>query len=248
MKGATSPRFRDGRRVFANGGGFTLMELLVVIAIVAILAALLLPVVAKMQSAQGSVKCLSNLRQIGLAFRSYIDENDGYAPPHFGDPFWDVGGSQGTPLLWTGFLAPYLNVAGDATGPLSKIFDCPNDPDIKLRAPDRSYASVSKNWRISYGYNYPYLTSQNNWWRHNINGRPNLRTVSNMTTLVLATDSIPPSAGGTLVALIDPYGNPATRAPGFRHQGKTHAVFLDGHVGSLGPESLKEDKYWQLIK
>jgi prepilin-type N-terminal cleavage/methylation domain-containing protein len=59
---------------------FTLIELLVVIAIIAVLASLLLPVLSKMQEKGYSVKCVSNLRQIGAAVLNYCGENDNQLP------------------------------------------------------------------------------------------------------------------------------------------------------------------------
>ncbi len=62
--------------------GFTLIELLVVIGVIAIMSAILFPVFARARDAGRKTTCISNLHQIGLAFRMYSQDYDGVRPSH----------------------------------------------------------------------------------------------------------------------------------------------------------------------
>ena len=91
----TSPTHHRTHRTHRTPG-FTLIELLVVIAIIAILAALLLPALGKAKSKATEIKCLSNLKQLGLGFFLYSSET-GKTPSY----------NMGNGKLWMGSIAEY---------------------------------------------------------------------------------------------------------------------------------------------
>ena len=106
MHSATSGR--AAFRVSSRGANvaFTLIELLVVIAIIAILASLLLPVLSRAKDSAKRIQCTSNLHQIGVALRLYVDEFKRY--PYFGPSGFGVG-TTGRSNYWDALVLPYVS-------------------------------------------------------------------------------------------------------------------------------------------
>jgi len=128
--------------------GFTLIELLVVVAIIAILAALLMPGLKNARDSAKRIKCVSNLRQIGMAAHLYANDNSGQWP-HFVIDAADSNGGWTTSVAWLNdaVLGPRWEAVGRVHPYLKskQIFFCPAD-------------DVNQGYLNDYDWNKPALT------------------------------------------------------------------------------------------
>ena len=103
-------------------GAFSLIELLVVIAIIAVLAGLTIAAMRNSQDKAKAVKCMNNLRQLGMAFAKYAGDNDGTYPAHADE----VTESEVNESVWSAKLVLGKYVP-EPTGKADAIFLCPFD-------------------------------------------------------------------------------------------------------------------------
>ena len=141
----------------ATRPAFTLIELLVVIAIIAILAAMLLPALAKAKEKAKGINCLSNMKQTSIAMRMYVDDNNGiFTPLH--------ESRAGHTAAWYPFDAGSFVVGNpnavfwedrlrlEKYAPARKMFDCPSMQWLAVKA---AGGSASSNNTLGIGINWP---------------------------------------------------------------------------------------------
>jgi prepilin-type N-terminal cleavage/methylation domain-containing protein/prepilin-type processing-associated H-X9-DG protein len=229
--------------------GFTLIELLVVIAIIAILAAILMPVFAQAREKARSASCQSNLKQIGYAFRMYIDDYDGNFVPSW---MYPNGWSVCPRWIWADYVQPYVKNW--------QVLVCPSASQLRFPA-DNSCPS----WRncsavvycslpLGYSYNegnprpgagsYPNVPPYN---RSNADGSDNyigmnVRSAPDGRGELGVHDSAIDDPAGT-IAVVDWARNNAviyaiprdadrttSSRVADRHNGGFNALFADSHV------------------
>lgn len=150
--------------------GFSLVELLVAMCILAVLAAIVIPIITKARETAKTSKCLSNMRQIGLGMHTYIEEYNGRFPaavPYGSPNYWGIRGRKTVQELLDNYVSRAVNIQQRQSRFTSVgVFQCPSDS-----GPPPEYAGtygIAKTgpvWR-STGSSYQYYASNQQDWDH----------------------------------------------------------------------------------
>jgi prepilin-type N-terminal cleavage/methylation domain-containing protein/prepilin-type processing-associated H-X9-DG protein len=231
-------------RPWGERDGFTLIELLVVIAIIAILAALLLPTLSRSKEKALTIRCTSNVHQINLAARMYIDDNNGFFA-------WTWTGTQiGRGVTWFTYLRPYLKN--------TNVLFCPakqrlmgNTPIAYIFSDDGSIAQYAANFQIG-GANAPGVVLSP------VKDSAVVRSATTVYVVDAGTEAVdttnvnqcvtpsspekkqswvlddPAGAGGGFVCSPSSFDDNWC-APSVRHSGTSNVGFVDGHSELMKP-------------
>lgn len=204
--------------------GFTLIELLVVIAIIAILAAILFPVFARVRENARKSACQSNLKQLALGFHQYVQDYDGYYPWAYDHTEASPGSGYGSalvttptdaPLIWPAKILPYVKSR--------QLFSCPSITRSIDYPHCGTNAVVPIGWKesdpvypnagyVAYGYNNFYLGGGTGAWLQCAHVAAPAASGAGCYTCTTATDANLASAASTMMLIDNNVANSGSSA------------------------------------
>jgi prepilin-type N-terminal cleavage/methylation domain-containing protein/prepilin-type processing-associated H-X9-DG protein len=232
--------------------GFTLIELLVVIAIIAILAAMLMPALSKAKMKAVAAACMSNHKQLGLAWIMYAGDNNEYlamnmdvrnntqTPPtlYNGAPAWITGVIDWSTQPYNTNTDEVINskfsLFGQYLGNSAKVFACPAANYLSSAQRGRGWnnrvRSVTMNAAVGNGPKYPISNfgwTQSSWYV--ANKSTDFRTPGPSDVWVFS-DEHPDSIDDALMYTANYPVTTFIELPGSQHGGACGMAFADGHA------------------
>lgn len=203
----SSPRTKRASRP-----GFTLIELLTVIAIIGILAAILIPVTARVRQTARAAQCAGNLRGLGMAALLFAGDNRGQLPrPYVAtDPTNSLDPNK-VRSTWERRMVTYLGAKSEAE--VRRRYICPAANPWPSGLNDMTYA-MSRFLRVS-AIDY---------------------RLSKLPAPVVLMVDIPTIGWNEVLPWNSSGYSYAQRVPMFRHGDKQNGVFTDGHVEGMRPD------------
>lgn len=217
--------------------GFSLVELLVTIVILSMLAALLLPSLARSRALAEGTACRSNLRQLAIAAQLYVGSHDGRFPPAYATPSYD--GGRFTQAAWDFATVVDWSNGGERSKAPGLLWENHDAPEIHQCPSFDGEDNALDDPYTGYNYNTSYLGHGPG----EVEGNKEPALISQVTQpAATALFGDGEKSGGANKFMRAPYddieggGDKVSfrheGTQGYRHNHKTNVAFVDGHVAS----------------